>query len=422
MPTDTGGRYLYLRDDRSGTFWSPTWQPTRHSLEHFTCRHGLGYTIIASRYEGIDAEIRYFVPPNETLEVWQVSITNRREVPASLSLFSLVEFALWDAWDDSTNFQRNLSIGEVEASDGVIYHKTEYRERRDHFAYFACSAPLAGYDTDRDTFLGPYRGWDNPQVVAQGVSGHSVAQGWAPIGSHHVRLSLAAGEQADVSFALGYAENPAEHKFDPPGSQSIDKTRVKPVIAHYLNRKAADEAFAGLETLWDGLLGVMQIETPDVHTNRMVNIWNAYQSMATFNLSRSASLFESGIGRGMGFRDSNQDLLGFVHMVPERARERIVDIAVTQLENSGAFHQYQPLTKRGNDAIGSGFNDDPLWLVLAVAAYLKETGDLAILGEPIPYENMPKMLPCLCSIGGLIVSMVPPLAAILKGYITSKKV
>jgi cellobiose phosphorylase len=121
----------------------------------------------------------------------------------------------------------------------------------------------------------------------------------------------------------------------------------------------------------------------------MINIWNAYQCMATFNLSRSASLFESGLGRGMGFRDSNQDLLGFVHMVPARARERILDIAATQLPTGGAYHQYQPLTKRGNDAVGSGFNDDPLWLILGVAAYLKETGDAAILDEPVPYDNVP---------------------------------
>jgi cellobiose phosphorylase len=131
------------------------------------------------------------------------------------------------------------------------------------------------------------------------------------------------------------------------------------------------------------------VETPDIHTNRMVNIWNAYQCMATFNVSRSASLFESGIGRGLGFRDSNQDLLGFVHMAPLRARERILDLAATQLASGGAYHQYQPLTKRGNNDIGGGFNDDPLWLIVAVSAYLKETGDWSILDEPVPFDNEP---------------------------------
>jgi cellobiose phosphorylase len=109
--------------------------------------------------------------------------------------------------------------------------------------------------------------------------------------------------------------------------------------------------------------------------------------MATFNMSRSASFYESGIGRGLGFRDSNQDLLGFVHMVPERARERVLDLAATQLETGGAYHQYQPLTKRGNNEVGSNFNDDPHWLIIGVSAYLKETGDWSILDEMVPYNN-----------------------------------
>ncbi|MCX7680642.1 MAG: glycosyl transferase [Anaerolineae bacterium] len=389
VPFDYGGRYIYLRDNASGRFWSPTWQPTRHPLDSYICRHGMGYTVIASAYQGIEAEIRYFVPLGETLEIWQLTLLNRRPEPADLSVFSSIEFCLWDAWDDATNFQRNFSTGQVEVEDGVIYHKTEYRERRNHFAFFACSGELAGFDTQRDVFLGPYRGWDNPAAVERGASFNSIAYGWAPIGSHHVKLTLAPGESRQLIFVLGYHENPKDQKFDPPGSQTINKRTVKPVIARYLQPATVDEAFAALRAYWDRLLGIFQVETPDVHTNRMVNIWNAYQCMVTFNMSRSASFFESGIGRGLGFRDSNQDLLGFVHMAPERARERILDLAATQLETGGAFHQYQPLTKRGNDAIGSNFNDDPLWLPLSVTAYIKEPGDWSILDEPVVYENRP---------------------------------
>lgn len=271
----------------------------------------------------------------------------------------------------------------------MIYHKTEYRERRNHFAFFACSEELAGFDTQRDVFLGPYRGWDHPAAVERGCSFNSVAHGWAPLGSHHVKITLEPGETRQVIFLLGYHENPRDQKFDPPGSQRINKRTVKPIIAKYLDKCNVNTAFAALRACWDDLLGMFQVETPDVHTNRMVNIWNAYQCMVTFNLSRSASFFESGIGRGMGFRDSNQDLLGSVHMVPERARRRILDLAATQLETGGAYHQYQPLTKRGDDEIGSDFNDDPLWLVLSVVAYLKETGDWSILDEPVVYENQP---------------------------------
>ncbi len=388
-PFDLGGRYIYLRDDETREFWSPTWQPTRRTLADYYCRHGLGYTIIGSSYEGIRAKIKYFVPVDENLEVWRLTVKNRRNTPARLSIFSSVEFCLWDANDDATNYQRNFNTGEVEVVDGVIYHKTEYRERRNHFAYFACSEPLAGFDTQRESFLGPYRGWDNPLVVERGQSCNSIAHGWQPIGSHHVQLALAPGEERAVVFLLGYHENPNEAKFDPPESQTINKRTVLPIIKKYLDRANADAALEKLRDYWRDLLMRVQVETPDEHTNRMVNIWNAYQCMITFNMSRSASFYESGIGRGMGFRDSNQDLLGFVHMVPERARERIIDTTATQLPTGGAYHQYQPLTKRGNDGVGSNFNDDPLWLILAVSAYLKETGDWAILDEQVPYDNQP---------------------------------
>jgi cellobiose phosphorylase len=386
-PLDLGGRYIYLRDNDSQEFWSPTWQPTRRALTNYTCRHGLGYTTISSTYQDIEARTLYFVPLGETLEVSQLTLTNHRSTPAHISVFSSIEFCLWDAQDDATNFQRNFNTGEVEVEDGVIYHKTEYRERRNHFAYFACSEPQVGFDTQRESFLGAYHGWDNPVAVERGESTNSIAQGWQPIGSHHVKVTLAPYETRQIIFVLGYHENPRDQKFDPPGSQRINKRTVKPIMAKYLEATHVAAAFETLRKYWDGRLAVFQVNTPDVHTNRMVNIWNAYQCMVTFNLSRSASLFESGIGRGMGFRDSNQDLLGFVHMVPARARERILDIAATQLESGGAYHQYQPLTKRGNNEIGSNFNDDPLWLILGVSAYLKETGDWSILDEPVTYDN-----------------------------------
>ena len=389
VPLDSGGRYLYLRDDESGEYWSPSWQPVCRDLEEYECRHGLGYSSIGARYRGIEACTRYFVPLDENLEIWQLSLTNRRDTAAALSVFSALEFCLWDAQDDATNFQRNFSIGEVEVEPGVIYHKTEYRERRNHFAYFACSAPLAGFDTQREAFLGPYRGWDRPLAVERGEASNSIAHGWAPIGSHHVKVRIEPNETRQIVFVLGYQENPADRKFDPPGSQVVAKGTVRPVIAKYLDAANAEAAFRALRLYWCDLLGICQVETPDIHTNRMVNIWNPCQSMATFNVSRSASFFESGIGRGLGFRDSNQDLLGFVHMVPARARERILDLAATQLPTGGAYHQYQPLTKRGNDEIGGNFNDDPHWLIVGVAAYLKETGDWSILDEPVPYDNRP---------------------------------
>jgi cellobiose phosphorylase len=389
VPLDVGGRYLYLRDNASGEFWSPTWQPTRTDLDEYECRHGMSYTRISSARSGIRAQTLYFAPLHETLEVWRLRVTNDRDTAVDLSVFSSVEFCLWDALDDASNYQRNYSIGQVEVDDGVIYHKTEYRERRDHFAYFACSEPLAGYDTQREKFLGAYRGFEAPAVVERGESTNSIARGWQPVGSHHVKLALEPGATREVIFVLGYAENPRTEKFDPPESQTLNKRNVRPVIDKWLQPSTVEDGLAELREYWSRLLSTLDVSTPDEDTNRMVNIWNAYQCMVVFNMSRSASSFETGIGRGMGFRDSNQDLLGFVHLVPERARQRILDIAATQLPTGGAYHQYQPLTKRGNDGIGSGFNDDPLWLILGVAAYLKESGDTSILDEQVPYDNDP---------------------------------
>ena len=388
-PLDLGGRYLYVRDDDDGSYWSPSWQPVQRELEGYSCRHGLGYTIIGSRRSGIAVETRYFVPLGETLEIWHVRLTNERATAAKLSLFSALEFCLWDAQDDAANLQRNYSIGEVEYEDGVIFHKTEYRERRDHFAYFACSEPVVGFETQREAFLGPYRGWDRPLAVERGRLDSSIAHGWQPIGAHQVSLHLDANETREVVFVLGYAENPRDDKFDPPDSQTLNKRRVKHTIERYLQPQEASATFAKLADHWNEQLASFHVNTGNEHVDRMVNIWNAYQCMVTFNLSRSASLYETGVGRGMGFRDSNQDLLGFVHMVPDRARQRLLDISATQLPSGGAYHQYQPLTKRGNDAVGSGFNDDPAWLVLAVAAYLKETGDFAVLDEAVPFDNQP---------------------------------
>ena len=389
VPADTGGRYIYLRDNVSGAYWSPSWQPTQRELDGYECRHGLSYTQISSAYLGIRAQTRYFVPIGETLEVWRLRITNERDRAARLSVFSSVEFCLWNAQDDATNFQRNYSTGEVEVADGVIYHTTEYRERRNHLAYFACSEPLAGFDTQREAFLGAYRGWDRPAAVERGESAGSIAHGWAPVGSHHVRLALAPGETREVIFVLGYQENPPAAKFDPPGTGVAAKKGAQQALSRWLRPATVADGFRELRESWTSLLATLRVDTPDVDTNRMVNIWNPYQCLVTFLMSRSVSLFESGVDRGMGFRDSNQDLLGFVQLAPDRARARLLDLASTQLPSGGAYHQFQPLTKRGNNDIGSGFNDDPLWLVLAAAAYVKETGDAAILDEPAPYDNEP---------------------------------
>ncbi len=384
VPLDLGGgRYYYLYDN--GDFWSPGWAPAKKELDRYECRHGMGYTKISGKRNDIETEVTFFVPLNYNGEVHKVVVKNTGDKKKEVKLFSFMEWCLWNAQDDQTNFQRNFNTGEVEIKGSVIYHKTEYKERRDHYAFFSVNAPIEGFDSDRESFIGTYNGFENPQVVAAGKSNNSVADGWSPIASHCLAISLEPGETKEFVFILGYVENPLEEKWE--SKNVINKKKAEDMIAKFSDSAAVDKALDELAAYWDGLLSKYTIVSKDDKLNRMVNIWNQYQCMVTFNLSRSASYFESGIGRGMGFRDSNQDLLGFLHQIPDRARERIIDLASTQLEDGGAYHQYQPLTKRGNDEIGGNFNDDPLWLILAVVAYIKETGDYTILDVKTPFDN-----------------------------------
>ena len=364
IPNDEGGRYFYIKE--GDCVWNPGWQPVKTDLDSYECRHGMGYTKITSAKNGLKASLLAFVPVSDPCEINQLVLTNESKETKTFTLFSYLEFCLWNAMDDMTNFQRNLNIGEVEVIGSTIYHKTEYRERRNHYAVYSVNTDIDGFDTSRDDFLGAYRGVTNPKAVEDGKATNSIASGWYPIGSHQINITLAPGESRSLIFVLGYCENPVEEKFEAPNV--INKAPAKALLSKYQTDAQVADALKHLNDTWEDLL-------------------SKYQCMVTFNMSRSASYYESGIGRGMGFRDSCQDLLGFVHLIPDRARERIIDIASTQFQDGSAYHQYQPLTKKGNSDIGSGFNDDPLWLIAGTSAYIRETGDYSILDEMVPYDN-----------------------------------
>ena len=383
VPVDMGGRYFYINDN--GTVWCPGWSPVKTELDEYECRHGMGYTIIKGKKNDLTAEVTFFVPQNYNGEIQKMTLTNSGLTQKKFKLFSFIEWCLWNAQDDSTNFQRNFNTGEVEVEGSTLFHKTEYKERRNHFAFYTVNTDIAGFDADREAFLGLYNGFENPQAVMNGASTNTEADGWSPIASHSVDITLQPGESKDFVFILGYVENPVDQKFNADGS--MNKSKAYQMIEQFNTSEKVDAALAENKKMWDELLSKYTVNTPEEKMNRMVNIWNQYQCMVTFNMSRSASYFESGIGRGMGFRDSNQDLLGFLHQIPDRARERLIDLASTQFEDGGCYHQYQPLTKKGNDEVGGDFSDDPLWMILSVAAYIKETGDYSILNENVPYDN-----------------------------------
>lgn len=383
VPADVNGKYFYIKD--GDTVWNPGWQPTKTPLDSYECRHGIGYSRFNGKKNDVEASVLAFVPKNDNCEINRLVLTNHSDQAKELSVFSYVEWCLWNADDDMKNFQRNLSCGEVEVIGSTIYHKTEYRERRNHYAVSSVNAPTVGFDTCRDAFLGLYNGADAPDAVAAGKCTNSIASGWSPVAVHQLAVTLDPGESKSFVFVLGYVENPEDDKWE--SHNVINKAPANAMLAKYQTDADVEKAFAELKEYWDDLLSKYSITSGNEKVNRMVNIWNQYQCMVTFNMSRSASYYESGIGRGMGFRDSCQDLLGFVHLIPDRARERIIDIASTQFQDGSAYHQYQPLTKKGNSDIGSGFNDDPLWLIAGTSAYVRETGDTSILTEMVPYDN-----------------------------------
>lgn len=390
VPYDSNGHYYYIKD--GDTIWNPGWMPSKTELDSYECRHGMGYSVFTGVKNGLMAQLTDFVPMGSTCEINKLTLKNTSDKKKDFSVFSYVEFCLWNAMDDMTNFQRNFSTGEVEihAGGSQLFHKTEYRERRNHYAVYAVNASVDGFDTDRDSFLGAYGENSAPSVVVNDQSKNSVASGWAPVGSHHLKVALEPGEEKTYIFVLGYVENPVNEKWVGRAEDGIiNRAPADALLARFDTTEKADAALAELKAYWDNLLGHFTIASSEEKLDRMVNVWHQYQCMVTFNMSRSASYFESGIGRGMGFRDSCQDLLGFVHLIPDRARERILDIAATQFEDGSAYHQYQPLTKKGNADIGSGFNDNPLWLIAAAAAYIKETGDYSILDESTPYDSDP---------------------------------
>ena len=396
VPMDNDGRYFYIKD--GDTVWNPGWKPCRTPLDFYETRHGMSYTRITGRKNDVEASVLFFVPLHTWGEVQKMTLKNLGNEVKKLKVWSFQEWCLWNGATDMENFQRNFSTGEVEIEGSVIYHKTEYRERRNHYSFYSVNTPIQGYDTDRETFVGLYSEKSMPDVVAEGTPRNSWAHGWSPIASHYIEVELQPGEEKDLIFLLGYVEEKQEQKWiAPDGSFSdkdgldmvINKTQAKNMIAAFNTTEKVDKAFAQLQAYWDNLLGIYVAKTGNDKLDRMVNIWNQYQCMVTFNMSRSASFFESGIGRGMGFRDSNQDLVGFVHQIPQRARQRIIDIASTQFPDGGCYHQYQPLSKRGNNDIGGGFNDDPCWLIFGTTAYIKETGDFSILDEMVPFDNQP---------------------------------
>ncbi len=384
VPLDEGSRGFWIRE-ADGTLWSPGWKPAKTDLDSYECRHGLGYTRLTGKKDGLEASVLFTVPRGISAEVQKVTLKNNGDNARVFSFYSYVEYALWNGQSDGENFQRNLNVGEVEIDGATIIHKTEYRERRNHLSFYHSSRTPDGFDSDRESFIGLYEPFSAPEQPIAGTSKNSVADGWSPVAAFRHDIELPPGGTEQMVFVLGYVENDPQDKWEKPGV--VKKDAIRSLIGRVGTPEKADAALEALKSHWEDLLSRYRISHPEKKLERMVNVWNQYQCMVTYNLARSASYFESGIGRGLGFRDTSQDLLGFVHQIPAKAKERILDVAATQFPDGGCYHQYQPLTKKGNAGIGGNFRDDPIWLIAAVSAYIRETGEWEFLDEKVPFDG-----------------------------------
>lgn len=384
VPADQPGRYVYLRDADSGGYWSATWQPVKRELDAYECRHGPGYTRIATERDGIATDLLYFVPPSAggeswPCELWVLRVRNADVRARRLRCFSYVELAYLDALVDQQNLDWAQHIVRSRFEDGAILTGTLFRPET---TFFSSSVPPRGFDSDREVFVGRYRDLARPIVVERGEPTGSESPRGNSIGSLCHELALAPGEESQIVYVLGVADEPAE---------------IARVCTTFRDPTAVDASFSALRADWDAYLSRFVVETPDPELNAMVNVWNQVQCRTTLHWSRFVSGYDTGLGRGMGTRDSAQDTLGTMHAVPEQARETLTRLWRLQFRDGHTWHEFFPLTGEVSTGLAAEipewpqwFCDDHLWLVLAVCAYLRETGDLGYVEHPVEYADGPE--------------------------------
>ncbi|MBN2364943.1 MAG: glycosyl transferase family 36 [Calditrichaeota bacterium] len=385
LPWDRPGRYLYLRDQKNGEYWSPTWQPTETPLENYQCCHGLYYTRISSRYKNISAGITYFVPSDD-LEVWKIRLKNEGNEKRWMDIFAYVELCLGHALVDLINQPNDQHFNQVyfHPDAHLLFATKRYwvkfntatvkqaNESWDKYVFFGSSLPVKGWDGSKDLFIGRWRSEANPLAVEEGRCRNLEIAAGDAAGALQVEVTLEPGEEKEFSVFLGVV--PIEDYL---------KTSIK-LAEKYRQQNNVEMELRQLKEEWKDYLSAVNIETPDPDMNIMLNVWNQYQTSVTFRFSRDASYYHGGLLFGRGYRDSCQDLLGPVIPRPDWARNRILEMCKYQFRDGSTFHLYYPLTGGGEK---TGHSDTPLWLPLAVISYLKETGERAILEHTVTYYD-----------------------------------
>ena len=375
IPMDRPGRYIYIKDPATGEYWNPGFQPSGTKLDGYSCRHGMGYTVLEGEYKGITASLAYFVPDDRDFEIWLLKINNKLNVPKKLLIFSYAEFCFWEAIMDQQNVDWVQQINQCRHHNGIITWYPQFENKSASF--FATSGEVKSFDTNLETFIGKYRSETNPIAVEQGACSNSISYRTNGVGAFCNEVDIGKGESKELVFILGYTEN---------------RDDVRKEIQAYLDPAEAHAALDRLNNYWKQYIGKLRVDTPDRDMNLFVNMWNQYQCKTTFNWSRFVSLYQLGLGRGMGIRDSAQDTLGVMHTIPYQAKDLIVKLLQCQYTDGRAYHLFFPLT--GEGGVGDApvkkfdwYSDDHLWLILAVNAYLKETGDFEFLETEVFYND-----------------------------------
>ncbi len=385
IPLDQPGRYLYLRDDSSGDYWSASWQPVGKPLDQYknTVRHGLGYSIFETEYAGIRSEFTCFIPRGQAFEYWSLRVTNLDSKPRTLSLFSYAELANeWHFRQDLENLQYSQYIVQVTYHDGMIYRRNSTNPGFNELYFGLSGAEVVSYDLDRDAFLGNYHTQANPVAVERGQCSNSSCIGDNACASLHSTISLQPGESTQVIYILGISA-PTESWHGLPAGKAI--------LAEYATPERLAQELAAIRAEWVEHLGTLQVKTPDPELNSMINVWHAYQTHMTFNWSRGVSLVEAGDRDGLGYRDTVQDMLAVTHSIPTSVEERLDMILTGQTAAGGGMPLVKPLSHRpGHEkapTVEQYRSDDTLWLPITVANFVYETGDLAYLDKVLPYAD-----------------------------------
>jgi N,N'-diacetylchitobiose phosphorylase len=370
LPMDRPGRYIYIRDNKSNDYWSATWAPVQRDskAENYECRHGFGYTKIKNCRNNIGSSVQYMVPLDDNLEIWQMTLVNRSKNTKNLSIFPYAEFSLWDAEQDLSNFQFTHHIVRCHADGNMINHTT-WTQRMGLYAFFASSETPAAFDCDREQFIGAARSEADPQAVENGKCTNSVCSMGNAIAAFEIPVTLSPGEKKEIVFLLGTAKN---------------QKAAQPLIKKYLVPDKADQVLNEIKSYWNDKISAQTVMTPDEDTNLCLNSWHPYQSQVTFRVSRGPSIYEGGIRRGMGYRDSCQDTLGVTHVERELVKKHLEALVKNQYSAGNSVHQFFKLTGKGQDG---GHLDTHLWLIFAVTQYLKESGDFDFLSNELPFAD-----------------------------------